>query len=132
MLGACQYISSGILPFPQVFLFTRVILRIACCRSTTLPYFKYPQDRLSLIYLSTNGIMAAHRADVEKDYAGHDSVNGNYDLHHNTHDEDTALSRIRTAGSISISPELFEKIYLSPKNRVSNNIRSTFGNPTPL
>jgi len=70
--------------------------------------------------------------DVEKDHAGSDSVNGKYDLHHDHHNEDSALRRIRTAGSISISPELFEKIYLSPKNRVSNNIRSTFGNPTPL
>jgi len=73
--------------------------------------------------------------DVEKDHAGGDSVNGarnGYDLHHDHHDEDTALRRLRTAGSLSISPELFEKIYLSPKNQVSNNIRSTFGNPTPL
>lgn len=77
--------------------------------------------------------MAANQADVEKDYAGHDSVNGaRYDLHHDHHDSESALRRIRTAGSISITPELFEKIYLSPKNRVSNNIRSTFGNPTPL
>ena len=72
--------------------------------------------------------------DVEKDHAGGGSVNGAgaYDLHHDHHDEDTALRRLRTAGSLSISPELFEKIYLSPKNQVSNNIRSTFGNPTPL
>ncbi len=71
--------------------------------------------------------------DVEKDHAaGGDAINGNYDLHHDHHDTDTALRRLRTAGSLSISPELFEKIYLSPKNQVSNNIRSTFGNPTPL
>jgi len=70
--------------------------------------------------------------DIEKDHAGVDSINGKYDLHHDHHDSETALRRIRTAGSISISPELFEKIYLSPKNQVSNNIRSTFGNPTPL
>jgi len=74
----------------------------------------------------------ANMPDVEKDHAGSDSVNGKYDLHHDHHNEESALRRIRTAGSISISPELFEKIYLSPKNRVSNNIRSTFGNPTPL
>jgi succinate-acetate transporter protein len=74
----------------------------------------------------------ANVPDVEKDHAGSDSVNGKYDLHHDHHNEETALRRIRTAGSISITPELFEKIYLSPKNRVSNNIRSTFGNPTPL
>ncbi|EHY59749.1 Protein alcS [Exophiala dermatitidis] len=74
----------------------------------------------------------ANVPDVEKDHAGSDSVNGKYDLHHDHHDSESALRRIRTAGSISITPELFEKIYLSPKNRVSNNIRSTFGNPTPL
>ena len=78
--------------------------------------------------------MSNYTPDVEKDHAGGESVNGpkKYDLHHDTHDEDTALRRLRTAGSLSISPELFEKIYLSPKNQVSNNIRSTFGNPTPL
>ncbi|KAK5163687.1 hypothetical protein LTR04_002309 [Oleoguttula sp. CCFEE 6159] len=47
-------------------------------------------------------------------------------------DSDQALRRIRTAGSISISPELFEKIYLSPQNKVSGDLRKTFGNPTPL
>jgi hypothetical protein len=47
-------------------------------------------------------------------------------------DEDLALRHIRTAGSISISPELFEKLYLSPKNEVKGDLRKTFGNPTPL
>lgn len=54
-----------------------------------------------------------------------------YDLDH-TEDKDHALQKIRTAGSISISPELFEKIYLSPQNKVSGDIRRTFGNPTPV
>lgn len=54
-----------------------------------------------------------------------------YDLE-STEDQDHALEKIRTAGSISISPELFEKIYLSPQNKVSGDIRRTFGNPTPL
>jgi hypothetical protein len=52
-------------------------------------------------------------------------------LDHNT-DSDTALRQIRTAGSISISPELFEKMYLSPQNNVKGELRKTFGNPTPL
>jgi uncharacterized protein len=68
-------------------------------------------------------------ADLEKDHAA--GANGSYHLDEHV-DSETALRRIRTAGSISISPELFEKIYLSPKNQVSNNLRSTFGNPTPL
>ena len=42
------------------------------------------------------------------------------------------LQRVRTAGSISISPELFEKLYLTPENKVKGDLRKTFGNPTPL
>ncbi|ERF73616.1 hypothetical protein EPUS_00869 [Endocarpon pusillum Z07020] len=47
-------------------------------------------------------------------------------------DSEAALRRVETAGNLSISPELFEKLYLSPKNEVSNNLRTTFGNPSPL
>jgi len=47
-------------------------------------------------------------------------------------DPENALRRIQTAGSISISPELFEKIYLSPQNAVKGELRKTFANPTPL
>lgn len=47
-------------------------------------------------------------------------------------DSNTALHHIRTAGSISISPELFEKLYLSPPNKVKGELRKTFGNPTPM
>jgi uncharacterized protein len=43
-----------------------------------------------------------------------------------------ALQKIRTAGSIIISPELFEKLYLSPQNAVRGDLRKTFGNPTPM
>lgn len=43
-----------------------------------------------------------------------------------------ALRRVGTTGNVSISPELFEKLYLGPKNEVSNNLRTTFGNPSPL
>jgi hypothetical protein len=78
--------------------------------------------------------MSGH-SDIENNSVTPDMNNGEpkrYDLHHEHHDADYALNTIRTAGSVSISAELFEKIYLSPKNRVSNNIRSTFGNPTPL
>ncbi|KAK9365044.1 GPR1/FUN34/yaaH family-domain-containing protein [Lipomyces kononenkoae] len=43
-----------------------------------------------------------------------------------------ALSRMRTAHSITMSPELFEKLYLSPEKAVKGNLRQTFANPTPL
>jgi len=78
---------------------------------------------------------------LEKDYGtGNGTGNGAYQngggnpyhLGDQNMDSDTALRRIRTAGSISISPELFEKIYLSPQNAVKGDLRKTFGNPTPL
>ncbi|KAG9497346.1 hypothetical protein J7337_012141 [Fusarium musae] len=43
-----------------------------------------------------------------------------------------ALEAIRSAPSISMSPELFEKLYLTPPNAVKGDLRKTFGNPTPL
>ncbi|KAF5543687.1 GPR1 [Fusarium phyllophilum] len=43
-----------------------------------------------------------------------------------------ALHAIRSAASISMSPELFEKLYLAPPNVVKGDLRKTFGNPTPL
>ncbi|KAK2009880.1 GPR1/FUN34/YaaH-class plasma membrane protein [Colletotrichum eremochloae] len=43
-----------------------------------------------------------------------------------------ALKKIKTAGSVSMSPELFEKLYLSPQNNVKGDLRKTFGNPTPI
>ncbi|KAI9732589.1 MAG: hypothetical protein M1834_003925 [Cirrosporium novae-zelandiae] len=61
------------------------------------------------------------------------TVNGNGNHHLSAkEDPDDALRKIRTAGSISISPELFEKIYLSPQNQVKGDLRKTFANPTPL
>ncbi|PBP18420.1 hypothetical protein BUE80_DR010820 [Diplocarpon rosae] len=76
---------------------------------------------------------------LEKDYGNKGSANGYENNGANTYhmndlntDSDMALKRIRTAGSISISPELFEKIYLSPQNAVKGDLRKTFGNPTPL
>lgn len=43
-----------------------------------------------------------------------------------------AMAQIRRATSISMSPALFEKFYLSPQNKVSGDLRRTFANPTPL
>ncbi|KAH8700207.1 gpr1-like plasma membrane protein [Talaromyces proteolyticus] len=34
--------------------------------------------------------------------------------------------------SIALPPEIFEKLYLSPQNKVKGELRRTFGNPTPL
>lgn len=42
------------------------------------------------------------------------------------------LERIRSAGTVSMSPELFERLYLQPQTPVHGDLRRTFGNPTPL
>lgn len=36
------------------------------------------------------------------------------------------------AQQMTMTPELFESIYLQPKTQVSGDLRKTFGNPTPI
>ncbi|KIW21432.1 hypothetical protein PV08_02012 [Exophiala spinifera] len=48
------------------------------------------------------------------------------------HSRDDPLRRLRTADTVTMSPELFEKLYLSPQNAVKGDLRGTFGNPTPI
>ncbi|CAK1358431.1 unnamed protein product [Cercospora beticola] len=43
-----------------------------------------------------------------------------------------AIERIRTASTINMTPELFERLYLQPPTKVKGDLRKTFGNPTPL
>lgn len=43
-----------------------------------------------------------------------------------------SMARLRSAQSISLSPEMFEKLYLSPPSKVKGELRKTFGNPTPM
>ncbi len=43
-----------------------------------------------------------------------------------------SLARYRTADSVYIPKEVFEKIYLNPQTPVKGNLRKIFGNPTPL
>lgn len=51
-------------------------------------------------------------------------------LHHDAH-QDT-LAQIKSAGSVAMPPELFEKLYLQPQTRVKGVLRQTLGNPTPM
>jgi len=53
--------------------------------------------------------------------------------HYNAEEERAAvLNRLRSTASVTIDPELFEKLYLSPPNKVRGDLRKTFGNPTPI
>jgi len=42
------------------------------------------------------------------------------------------LSQIKSSGGMTISPELFEKLYLTPKTAPTGDFRKRFANPTPL
>lgn len=42
------------------------------------------------------------------------------------------ITRVKTAGSITITPELFEQMFLTPQTKVKGELRQTFGNPTPI
>ncbi|KAH8173801.1 hypothetical protein LIA77_05220 [Sarocladium implicatum] len=45
---------------------------------------------------------------------------------------DDMLEATRQQTNMTISPELFEQLYLSPKNKVKGELRQTVGNPTPI
>ena len=101
----------------------------------TLQEISYSSSSRALINTSTEFEMA-HQQDTttnngttdthEKDFFSDDNPGPTKNA------QDDALERVRTAGSISIPPELFEKLYLSPENKVRGDLRKTFGNPTPL
>lgn len=58
---------------------------------------------------------------------------GIQDVGYNSQDEiGHTIHQARTTGAVSISAELFEKLYLAPKTEVSGQLRRTFGNPTPM
>ncbi|KAH8805265.1 GPR1/FUN34/yaaH family-domain-containing protein [Xylogone sp. PMI_703] len=47
-------------------------------------------------------------------------------------DMEAQLRQIKSAGAMTISPELFEKLYLTPKVDQVGDFRKRFSNPTPL
>jgi hypothetical protein len=77
--------------------------------------------------------MAANGDTRESDF-GNQTTGGADGINHLSPNEtrDSALHKIKTAGSISIPPELFEKLYLTPQNEVKGDLRKILGNPTPL
>jgi uncharacterized protein len=47
-------------------------------------------------------------------------------------DSEDQLRRALTNTNLTLTPELFERIYLSPQNKISGDLRKTFANPTPV
>lgn len=72
--------------------------------------------------------MSSLSGDEQKHSNGHSAL---YTAEHEVSRAD-AIQKIRTAGSVSMDAQLFEKLYLSPKNQVKGDLRAIVGNPTPL
>jgi hypothetical protein len=53
-------------------------------------------------------------------------------INRDTMEKDTSDQMTRIAREISMSPSTYEKIYLSPPNSDTRQLRKTFANPTPL
>ena len=69
--------------------------------------------------MSSNGVEAHDLSKLEKAETNSD----------NSHHEQL---RNMLTNTMSISPEIFERLYLNPKNSVKGDLRRTFANPTPL
>lgn len=68
---------------------------------------------------------------IQYDY-GNPTVNGDHISSVESNSMDI-LKRQNTGGSsVMISMDDLEKLYLNPPHKVQGNLRSTFGNPTPL
>ena len=64
---------------------------------------------------------------LEKDFSKNKGIGYSY-----TEAREDTLRRIQTAGSITISPEIFEKIYLMLANKIKEDLRFKFANLTLL
>lgn len=53
------------------------------------------------------------------------------DFHVDDSREET-IRKIRTADSVAIPRDVFEKLYLNPQQPAAGHLRKTFGNPTPV
>lgn len=54
----------------------------------------------------------------------HESPNAHYDSEEKL--------RYELAKTVTLTPELYERLFLSPKTQVAGDLRSRFGNPTPV
>ncbi|KAJ8108350.1 hypothetical protein OPT61_g8233 [Boeremia exigua] len=65
--------------------------------------------------------------------ASHDHHPDNHTLSSvNTHFESEEKLRYELAKTVTLTPELYERLFISPKNDVPGDFRKRFGNPTPI
>jgi hypothetical protein len=57
---------------------------------------------------------------------------GNGITFHSDDSHEETLRKIRSADSIAIPRDVFEKLYLNPKQPADGHLRKMFSNPTPV
>ena len=62
------------------------------------------------------------------DRISHPDINGA----HRKHSTGWGTESFRRDNGIVLTPEMFEKLYLNPGNNNTGDLRTTFGNPTPI
>ena len=50
----------------------------------------------------------------------------------NAHFDSEEKFRYELAKTVTLTPELYERLFISPKTPVSGDFRTRFGNPTPI
>lgn len=109
-----------IVPCKSIFSQTKIHL-LLCANYSHLHSFLPPKSetRPPLFQPSPNPIrrISSNMNDKGEQYA---------DEHQN------GLGLQRTNTFLSMTPEMFEKLYLSPPSKAKGQLRQTFGNPTPI
>ncbi|CAN9203731.1 unnamed protein product [Alternaria alternata] len=62
----------------------------------------------------------------------HDYSSTTVNRHQDAHYDSEEKLRYELAKTVTLTPELYERLFLNPKTRVSGDLRSRFGNPTPV
>lgn len=88
----------------------------------TIPYYSLTLHHPHIHIMS-------HPTFVEADLEKGTTINGSND---EVNDDQFQTSKLDRVGTIVLTPEMFEKLYFQPQNKVSGNLRSTFGNPTAM
>lgn len=64
--------------------------------------------------------------------ATHDQLSRAAGRSQDTHFDSEEKLRYELAKTVTLTPELYEKLFIAPKTPVAGDLRSRFGNPTPV
>jgi hypothetical protein len=68
---------------------------------------------------------------ASQDYQPHENGISPVRTHDTAFDSEEKL-RFELAKTVTLTPELYERLFISPKTEVKGDLRNTFGNPTPV